>query len=74
MPSFMLKDLLKNEKVVYFLTLISTIGVYGILINIPMTSVFNRPFTIFSFIGYGIIAYFIKYELPRLWSQLFPKR
>jgi hypothetical protein len=70
----MIKDFLKNERVVYILTLLATVAAYGIFINIPMHSVFNRPFTIMSALGYGIIAFFIKYELPRLWGQLFPRR
>ena len=69
-----MKKLLKNEKVVYFLNLLVTVVTYGIILNIPMKFVFGMPFTVMSSIGYGIIIYFIKYELPKLWSQLFPKR
>jgi hypothetical protein len=70
----MIKDLFKNEKVKYILTLILTIGIYGLIFNIPMTFVFNRPFTMFSWVGYGILIYFVKYEIPKLWSQLFPRK
>jgi len=43
---------------------------YGILINVVLYGVFNIPVTIKSIFGWGVLWYFIKYELKsvhRIW-------
>ena len=70
----MIKDFFKNEKVNYVTTLLATVVIYGTIVNIPMKFIFDQPFTIMTCMGYGIISYFVKYEFPKLWSQLFPKK
>jgi len=46
---------------------------YGLIINFMLWSIFNIKFTPFSFLGYGILVYLIKSELPGLIYKLFPR-
>ena len=50
------------------------VGGYGLLINFMLTTIFNFPFTKTSFLGYGIIYYFIKEEFTEWFRRLFPER
>ena len=47
--------------------------IYGLILNFMLWSIFDIHFTIFSFIGYGILVYLIKVELVQLINKLFPK-
>ena len=65
---------INKPKFSYLLDLFIEIVVYGFMINMPMTFIFGKSFNWLTFPSYGIIFYFIKYELTRLWSQIFPRK
>ena len=37
---------------------------YGVLFNIPFAVFFDRSFTVFTVVAYGIVYYFVSEELP----------
>lgn len=71
-----LVELYKNniEKIKYLSKLALVIIVYGFLLNIPMHFIFKMQFSLFTVFGWGILVYFVKFEFPKLWSQLFPRK
>jgi hypothetical protein len=59
-------NLIIRELAVNFVTIL----VYGLLINIMLTGIFNLPFTLMTFIAYGLAYYFIMEELQVLVAKI----
>jgi len=61
----------RHRNVTMFLDWLRFVIEYGLLTNIMLTGILGLPFTPITVIAYGILWFFIKYELPRVkkeWS------
>lgn len=64
----------QNSKIKYLIEFFFVVVTYGIMINFSLSQILLIPFTIKNIIAYGIVAYFIKAEMPVIISSCFPKR
>jgi len=60
----------KTELSVLLEFLLRTIG-YGFPLNVFLTTVFGLPFTLFSWIGYGIGFWFLEFKLTKIVRSIF---
>ena len=53
-----------KDKLAFFGQLTTIIAIYGVLIAFAADQVFGFSFTIGRAIGFGVVSYFLKHEIP----------
>lgn len=63
-----------KDKIKYLMQFSFVVLIYGSLSNFALSQIITISFSLKNLLAYGLVAYFIKAELPNIISGCFPKR